>query len=293
MKYLFIPLLCVLASAKVTLQSRFSKTGHRGVGDSIFYNGVMFLTVAILFSPWLIVGGATPQTLVFGVLMGILSVAFQLFYLCAFSRGKMTLTVILNNFSMILPIAVSFFVFHEPFGPWKSVGMVLALVSFCLTVAKEKPREGQSQSKFSGAWLIFTLLVFLTNGLIGINQKLYSSQSEALQAFEFVAVSYITAALLSAVMLSILLWRGKWSPGTLGRSAILSPCLVGILLGVFQVLNTYTASVLPGTVLFPVYNCGTSILLCLVGKLLFRETLTLRQYLGVAVGLAAILCLCL
>lgn len=292
MAYLLISLLCVLAATKVTLQSRFSKTQNRSVTDSVFYNGIMFLTVATLFCPWLMANGATVTTIVFGVLMGILSVAFQLLYLCAFSKGKMSLTVILNNFSMIIPMAVSLLAFDEPFGLAKAAGTVLALVSFCLIVAREK-RGQETEGKNGAAWLILTLLVFLVNGLISVNQKLYAESVDNLQVFEFVAVSYITAAALSFLILGVLGMREKRFPASGGKNVILSACLVGLVLGVFQALNTYAASVIPGTVLYSTYNCGTSVLLCVIGRLLFREKLSKKQYIGVTIGIAAIVCLCL
>lgn len=293
MTYALIPVLCVLAASKVTLQSRFSKTKGRGAADSIFYNGMTFLTVAALFCPLLIRNGATRATLFFGAMMGILSVAFQLFYLLAFSRGKMTLTVILNNFSMILPMAVSVIAFGEPFGVTKALGTALALISFCLTVARKKKTAERPSDKCDWLWLTFTLLVFLSNGLISINQKTYAAVSESLQPFEFVAVAYITASLLSFLLLGALALGKKSNPQKPTVRAMLSPCLVGLLLGVFQVLNTYAASVLDGTVLYSTYNCGISVLLCVIGRVLFRETLSKRQYAGVAIGIAAIVFLCL
>ena len=93
MTYLLIPLLCFLASSKITLQSKFSKTANNGIYDNVFFNGIMFTTVGLMFLPAILKNGVTYSTCIHGVIMGMLSVAYQIFYICAFSKGKMTLTV--------------------------------------------------------------------------------------------------------------------------------------------------------------------------------------------------------
>jgi hypothetical protein len=107
MKYLLIPLLVILALSKVTLQSGFSKKHNKGLSDNVFYNFLMFATVAVIFSFFLINVGATATTIFHGVIMGVLSICYQVFYICAFSKGKISLTIIINNFSMLIPLFAS------------------------------------------------------------------------------------------------------------------------------------------------------------------------------------------
>ena len=110
----------------------------------------------------------------------------------------MMLTVIINNFSMLLPVTVSVILFNEEFGILKITGTILALVSFIFSVEREKnSADYEASVKSDFQWIIFALLVFLSNGLISVNQKVYSMFTQELQIFEFVAVAYITAAVLS------------------------------------------------------------------------------------------------
>ncbi len=294
MAYLLIPLLCVLASLKITLQSRFSKTSNKGIADNIFFNGIMFSTAALLLCSSILKNGVTYTTGVFGIIMGVLSVAFQVFYICAFSKGKMTLTVIINNFSMLLPMMVSFTLFNEEFGMFKIAGTILALISFVFSVGREKKDiEYEASAKINFQWFIFTVLVFFSNGLISVNQKIYSMFAPKLQVFEFVAVAYITAAVLSFIILGFICMKNKNAKYSKQPGVIVSGCLVGILLGVFQCLNTYAASVIEGTILYSTYNCGVSLLSTVTGRILFKEKLSAKQYIGVSVGIVAIAFLCL
>ena len=51
-------------------------------------------------------------------------------------------------------------------------------------------------------------------------------------------------------------------------------------------------ALLPGTLLYPAYNCTVSALTALVGRFCFRERLSVRQWIGVGIGVAAVGVLC-
>ncbi len=294
MVYLLIPLLCVLALSKITIQSKFSKTENTEIFDKIFFNGIMFSTAAILFCPSILKNGVTYSTCICGIIMGVLSVGYQIFYINAFSKGKMTLTVIINNFSMLLPMAVSVALFNEEFGILKISGTIFALISFVFSAGREKNSIDFEVSKKSNfQWLIFTMLAFLSNGLISVNQKVYSMFTQKLQVFEFVAVSYITATVLSFLILGFIKVKNKNITYKRRTKTIISGCLVGVLLGVFQCVNTFAASLIDGTILYSTYNCGVSLLSTVAGRIIFKEKLSPKKYAGVFIGIIAIVFLCI
>lgn len=287
MALFLIPVLCTLAVLKITLQSAFSKTDDADIESNIFCNGIMFATAALIFLPFILKNGISSQTLIFGIIMGVLSFAFQIFYICAFSCGEMSLTVIINNFSMILPMSASFVLFNEHFGRLNLIGAMLALVSFVLTTSSKK---NDKTEKNRAKWIFFTALVFITNGMISIDQKIYSAYAENFRIFEFVAAAYSSATLLALISFSII--RHKSSKKKIfrfNRKHIVTFCVSGGILGLFQCLNTYAASVIDGTVLYSTCNCGISLLSVLIGKILFKEHMSKKQYIGLFVGITAII----
>ena len=291
MKYLLIPLLSVMALTKITLQARFSKHAGTGLPDRMLFNAMMFAAGALPLLPMLAATAVSAATVWAGIAMGVLSAAFQLSYVCAFAKGNMALTVLINNFSMLLPTAVSAVVLHEPFGTFKIIGAALAVAACCLSAAPT-PRTGTDGTAGNGAWLALTLLSFLCNGLIGITQKVYATCTTP-QVFAFVAVAYLTAA---AAMLPVWAAAHHRQPAAartkLSVRALLPGAVVGVLLGAFQCVNTYANGVLPGTLLYPAYNCTVSAMTALVGRFCFRERLTVRQWIGVGIGVAAVGVLC-
>lgn len=284
--------MCVLAVTKITLQSDFSKKSDKSLYDSVSYNMLMFLVAAVFFSPFLLGGSIEWLTLIQGIIMGVLSVIFQFFYICAFSKGKITLTVIINNFSMLLPIGVSYYMFNEPLGFMKIIGILLALVSLVLVTAKGK-NETISKKSDNILWLIFMVLVFLSNGFISINQKIYSKTVPKLQVFAFVAIAYISATIISAVILIVMRLLNNQKISKLNSKMLISGASAGVIIGVFQCLNTYAASIIDGAVLYSSYNCATSILSAAVGRVLFKERLSQKQFIGVIIGILSIMFLCI
>ena len=222
----------------------------------------------------------------------LFSLLFQISYILAFSKGKASLTVTINNFSLLIPVVASYLLFDEDFGALKFIGTALILLCFMMTVSKDKT-EKLSQNQWL-QWFGFTMLVFLSNGILSVNQKVYSMMTNELEVFEYVGVAYLFAAILAWGIFFLL--RGKsreQTESTSYKKAALLAGLSGIFLGLFQCVNTYAASLIDGTVFFPVVNCGISLILTLIGRFFFGERLSGKQYAGVLIGVVAITLICI
>jgi drug/metabolite transporter (DMT)-like permease len=297
MEYLLIPLGCALASLKVTLQSKFSKSGKHTLSQNVFFTAIMFATISLMFIPTLFDGGISIKTLFYATLLGSFSLLYQILYVITLSMGRMTLTVIINNFGMLIPMIVSIVFLNDEFTILIGIGAALALISLCLTVVHNS-KKGRSESKnvTEGAvWLVMALLVFLANGLASVAQKLYTARAgDDFQIFEFVCLSYMIAAAEAFVVFAVLAPRDKKQGIKLiSKSTVVIGCAVGAALGIFQCVNTCAMSLIPAPIYYPSYNCGTALLLALIGAILFKERFTVRQYIGIALGVAAIVLLCL
>ena len=296
MEYLLIPLGCALASLKVTLQSKFSKSGKHTLSQNIFFTAIMFATISLMLLPTLFDGGISGKTVFYATLLGSFSLLYQILYVIALSMGRMTLTVIINNFGMLIPMIVSILFLGDEFTLLIGIGAALALVSLCLTVVNNSKKGKASKNAVEGeVWLVMALLVFLTNGLASVAQKLYTARAgEDFQLFEFVCIAYMIAAAEAFVIFAVLAPRDKKKGIKLvTKSTVLIGCGVGAALGLFQCVNTFAMSLIPAPIYYPAYNCGTALLLALIGAILFKERFTVRQYIGIAIGVLAILILCL
>jgi len=92
---IIISILCLLATAKVTLQGGFAKKNIRSFSDGVFFNGAIFFFSSFVFLKDALTFNL--PTFLFGAAFGILSLIFQLCYIKAMSFGNVSITVLIVN----------------------------------------------------------------------------------------------------------------------------------------------------------------------------------------------------
>ncbi|MDY3846223.1 MAG: GRP family sugar transporter [Eubacteriales bacterium] len=281
MNILIIFSLCFLATAKVTLQSRFGKRTLSTKTDGIIFNALVFLTAAILFGAdipnaslaiWLFSGG-----------FAVFTVIFQLSYTNALSQGNVSLTVMMVNLSMLFPVLTSVIFYHERLTHARIIGIAFIVLSFLLCV------DVGDKKTVSRSWLILTVLATLANGSIGITQKVFGASRFHTEKKAFVACSYLLAFIITFTIYAVSRLKGKETSAHRKAPTYLFSISVGIILAIFQLLNTYAISVIDGSFLFPVYSGGSIILSTLVGVLFFKDKLTVKQTISIIIGIIAVI----
>lgn len=282
MNFLIILLLCILATSKVTLQSCFGKKSLKNASDNILFNAIVFFTAAALFC--VDIPKASFETWLFALAFAILTVVFQLSYTKALSIGNVSLTVMSVNLSMLFPSLVSVIFYNEILSLMRVVGIILTVLSFTLTA------NLKSKEKLSHSWFILTVMAALANGGIGITQKMFGVSSFSDEKKAFVSCSYAIAFLLALVLYLSMRSRTKDSKNIklkINKTYIFAVA-VGLILALFQWLNTYAVSIMDGSFLFPVYSGGSIILSTLAGILFFKDKLTKRQKASIILGITAV-----
>ncbi|MBR1513989.1 MAG: EamA family transporter [Bacteroidales bacterium] len=213
-------------------------------------------------------------------------------------RSGVTVTSLSSKLSVVLPTLAGVVLFHETLGLVPVLGIVLALVALVLVVGdKASPHI---DSKFAQAparndmhsealprknWLL-PILIFFGTGTGDILMKLTEQRNASDDMGFMIAFIYLIAMLFGLVLVSFDLIRGKskWA----WKNA-----LGGICLGVINFFSTYfvykSMRLFDNVVLFPVYNIGVVCLTALAGWLLFKEKLTWKNYLGLAIAIIAVL----
>ena len=67
----------------------------------------------------------------------------------------------------------------------------------------------------------------------------------------------------------------------------------GICTAANHKLNLFLSGVMDSAVFFPLVNGGGLVLVTLSALIIFRERLSVKQWISVALGIASVLCLCL
>ena len=279
MKYLIVALLCTLATAKITVQGAYSKKNVKLTEDAVLFNGLIFSFAALIFS-WQAIN-ADAVIWIYSALFGVFSAAFQICYTKALSVGNVSLTVLIVNLSMIIPVAVSVFAFNESLSLTRVIGILLTLVTFFVVT------DVKNTEKCSLKWVLLAMASMLANGALSVTQKIFGKTEWSSQSGAFVSRAYIVAAVLSLVVYFFIRKRGTTSQKK-NYTIFAYAAATGIILTVFQLFNTYAIATVSGTFLFPAYSGGCVVFSAILGLLIFKERLNARQAIGVSIGAVAL-----
>lgn len=278
--FIMVLALCILATLKATLQSAFAKKNVKNTTDGIFFNGLIFIFSSLLFIKDAV--GCNIIVILFGTVFGLGSFLYQLFYIKAMACGNVSLTILMVNLSMIIPTTFSAFAYGEKLTPLRLLGIILCLIALTLGVDyKEKAKEYKK-------WFLFALLAMLANGASTIWQKVFSKTEYVGDSGGFVAWSYLAAAVFSVIMYFVLKTKSTALSFKITHTIILFALSAGIVLGIFQYINTKAVSTIDGTLLFPSFYGGNLITSTLAGVLIFKDKLKKIQIISIIVGVISL-----
>ena len=292
LQFLLIVALVVLASAKVLVQGRCSRTYLTSTRDCIAYNGVLFISTATVLVLLFPIGAMDMTTVLFGIAAGITTFLYQVFYTLALRSGPVSLTVLLCNFNAFLIVGFCILVYRDTIYLTHLIGIAFMILTLWLSRGENK---GDAEKKTSLKWCIYLVLALFSTGFCSIIQKYFSVSvhpGDGGATVAFLLVEYLAATLVSIPVLLLLKkgesdesLRSKWKP------LLIYGFLTGVTLALFQRLNMYTMSVTDGTFMLPTFTGLQSVSMTLVGVVVFRDKLSKRQMLGVLMGVLCVICM--
>ena len=288
MYLLIIPLLCLLATAKVLTQSRFAKKNTNGFADSAMFNAMVFATMGLLGLSLSNLSEINASVIFGAACFGFFNVSFQIMYQIALSCGPTSITALIASLASIVPLITSAAIYREPLSVANTVGVVLIIITLVMNADIKKDTD-KSQKPASKKWFLLIMLAFFANAFGMLSQQVYAKTTGATSSSTFVACSSIVASLFALATYLVLRIRGHRMSYKITPKKMLPCVAVGLILGVFQIIHTYSMAVIPGTVLFPSYSAGAPICIALCSRLIFREKLSRTQCISFAIGIVAIL----
>lgn len=268
----------------------------KGLSAGFVYHTVVGATAAIVLLCWGGFGAVSVYTAVLGAIFGAITALQGIVNIGALQIGPMSYTSVITSFSTLISALSGYVFFDESLGWAQIVGIALVLTSFVLA-AKSDNAEKKANTK----WLLLCLIAFAATGAIGIMQKIHQNSPHKNELNAFLIIAFITSATICAVFS---LWLKKKEKGA--RTAqdethhaqkqfwlLLGVMLVGgSCVAVNNKLNLYLSGVVDSAIFFPVVNgCGL-ILTTLAAVIIFKEKLSLKQWIGLAIGIISVVFLC-
>ena len=293
-QFVFIVIITIFAAIKVTLQSAACRKHIRNSRDSLMYNAMFFTAIAIFLSLTLKMQIPTAEILVWTAIMAIGTVLFQVSYSVALTEGPVSITVLIINFAVVIPTVVSAVVFREDLFISQVLGVICLLIPFPLSM-----KEGShNQKKASKKWLLLTVAALIADSGVMTLQKLFRLTDSYNKAPEPASNTFLLFVYIFSIILALAVYfvKGKISPDEkrtfrFGKSVILFATAMGLDLAIFQKVYMTANMRIPGSFFFPTFSGMSSVLMTVIGILLFGDRLNKRQWLGVIFGIAAVVLL--
>ena len=230
------------------------------------------------------------DTVLYGILFGVLFFGAVLFTAKGFETGSMALTAIITNMSLLFPVLYSIFFQKESFTPFHAIGLLLFFCTFVLSaVQKDATRSGKR------IWPVFVCAAFICNGATAVIQKHFVLSSGMAQTEPFMAIAYFCAAYLFAVYF---LLSKRHRATRLEEPRFCAPLQL-LLLALAAGAGSFGGNLLlgnlsdrvNGAVLYPCVNGGLCVLVTMASCLLFSEKLNRRKGIAILTGCCAIVML--
>jgi len=215
-----------------------------------------------------------------------LSFCFIVFFnINAFSVQKvgMVITSIFQKLSLIFPVVAGVLIFGEALSIFSRIAIPLTVIAIVLTNLPD--RSAQYAVNAVKKYWYLPLLVISGSGLIEVS-LFYAQETDRLgqEGLHFTTSLFGMAGIWGFIMLAL---RRRLNFN-------LNECIAGILIGIPNFFTIYLIVLglelgWKGAVLFPVNNVGTIFFTSVIAILVFREKLSLLNYLGLALALVAVL----
>ena len=288
------------ASLAVTLfRKAFAGKGRDdSLSRHLFNSGVSLIAAIILFAWNGFKFSSSVFTLILGIIFGLVVAIQHIANLKAIAVGPLSYTTVIISLSTIIPALSGALIWNEKIALIQIFG--IALMMLCLILSVNKNTGGK---KASLSWLLYCGVAFLFGGLIGVMQKWHQSSEYAAESSEFLIIAFVASFLYSVISALVLaLSESKKADPEQAVKTTVKEAFIPIMLFIMLVcgagsainhkLNLFLSGVIPSAIFFPVVNGGGLILVTVCALIFFKERLSLKQWIGLFVGIVSVVLLC-
>lgn len=278
------------------LRNAYCKKGIENSVDLYLFNAlcsalsVIALVVGAV-SMGNVLGVPSGYTLTLGIVFGMATALCAVFNMKALEVGPLSYTNMICSCGMVLPALSGLVLYGEAVSLWQYIGIALTILSFVLAVDTRNDTAGTSFR-----WLLLSSGCFLFNGSVGVMQKIHQNSAYKQELSWFLIIAFIVSAVFSLLMAGYyktlkhqevsVCQKGRW------RRFLLFGIVSGIGIAFCNQANLYLSGAMDSIIFFPVFNGGCMVLTTAAGILVWKEKLTVKQWVGLLMGAIAILLLC-
>jgi len=199
-------------------------------------------------------------------------------------HNGLSVVSVATKMALVIPIAFGLWYYKEPLGPYKAVGIFLALVAVYL--ASVKKDTGIILQKRN---LVYPVLVFLGSGLIDTSlnflQNDFITDKSLIPLFS--STIFMTAGIIGVMVLVVQKIKGVLS---LEFKNIIAGIVLGIpnYFSIYFLVKALRSDLFDSSGIFTINNVAIVIVSTLLGIVFFKEQLSLKNWTGIILAVISI-----
>ena len=286
-----------LAVVCFALQFAFTKLYEGAVKQTTLTALIMLIETSLIGTVlFLLVGGFSVQisvsSLIYAAIFATVMIPYYMIGIKVLSLGSLA---IYSMFMMLGGMRVPFFYgvwfLNESLSVSKIIGTVLLCLFIIVQSLSQNSGENRSENKKSILFITLCLLIFFINGATGVIAKAHQISSSPVDEISFTVISCALTAIFSALMLPFFCLKNKDEPffqikSVLKTKPIIIMSMIGAAAYTGNFLHLKAASAVPASVQFPLVSGGVIVLSALVSAFIFKEKLSLKEWISV-IGVCA------
>ena len=292
--YLVLALAFGITKAYCGKRSSFAATSSY---NSVLINTVR-MTLCVLIGAVIVLASGihsllltTPKLILFSLLCAVGTAAFTVSWILAVRTLAYMLVEVFVMAGVVIPLTLCSIIYKEPIGTVQIVGVLLLLVAVYLMCTYKKAEKVVLSAKS----FLLLLLCSASSGLCDFSQKLYAKEIKNVDVSVFNLYTYIFAAI---ILFSIFLIfqrkqkrKGETPPptGTIVKPIIHYVSIMAVALFLNAYFKTMSAKYLDAILLYPLSNGCAVILSLLMSIFIFKEKITAKGILGIALAVISII----
>lgn len=277
---MYVLLLAVILGC--TAQNFFKKEfGRRnGNGGSLLFSGLISLVSAIFF---LVLSGfkldipvsLLPYSIAFATVYSLATLFGYLALMC----GPLSMSSIVGNFSMLVPILFGIIFKGEPVTLFFLIGFAFLVLSILFI------NSGEGNVKISFKWAVLSVISLVANGFCSVVQ---SVQQEAF-AGGYKNEMMTLALFISAIFFFVVSWiKEREEIKDAAKNGWLYASLAGAANGAVNLFVMILMGLMNISLIYPLISAGGILCGILMAVIIYKERLSKKQYLVVLFGVISV-----
>ena len=235
-------------------------------------------------------------TFICGLGFGACYALCTIFNLIALKVGPISLTTLFLQFSLVLPVIFGIFFYYEYPGYLFYIAAALLAASILLIILKKSDGENK-EAAVNPKWLLYAFISLFMNGGCCIVQTFHQRywQKQGLDGhckseFMIFGMLFVIIFCIVGAFVTMRGWKKEEVADTVKNSMIYGG-ISGIMNGVLNLCTMIAVLHFDAKIVFPIMCGGALIVTILMSLILFKEKMTVKQWIGVGLGAVAIVLL--